>query len=196
MSTGSILLLAIVAAELLSLRATPAQAQTVAEIDAIVRLGIRQGIYPGAVVVIGRRDSVLYARGYGHFTWSPASPVPSPDSTLWDIASITKVMGMIPGFSKLQMQGMVDDQEVEGRMSKVEAIINSMTPKERENPDIINVSRKNRIAKGSGTTLQELNKLMKQFQDTKKMMRMMSDKRNMMNMMKQFKNMGGKMPME
>jgi CubicO group peptidase (beta-lactamase class C family) len=62
-------------------------------VDAIVRQGIRQGAYPGAVVVIGRRDSVLYARGYGHFTWSSSSAVPTPDSTLWDIASITKVMG-------------------------------------------------------------------------------------------------------
>lgn len=105
MSTGSILLLALVAAELLSLRATPVQAQTVAEIDAIVRLGIRQGIYPGAVVVIGRRDSVLYARGYGHFTWSPASPVPSPDSTLWDIASITKVMGTTSAAMRLVEAG-------------------------------------------------------------------------------------------
>ena len=52
-----------------------------------------RGCIPGAVVVIGRKDSVLYARGYGHFTWSPSSPVPTPDSTLWDIASITKVMG-------------------------------------------------------------------------------------------------------
>ena len=70
-----------------------APAQSIEDVDAIVRRGIQQGIYPGAVVVIGRRDSVLYARGYGHFTWSPRSPVPSPDSTLWDIASITKVMG-------------------------------------------------------------------------------------------------------
>jgi CubicO group peptidase (beta-lactamase class C family) len=81
-----------VAAQLL-LVAVPAYAQSIDEVDAIVRQGIRQGIYPGAVVVIGRRDSVLYARGYGHFTWSPKSAVPSPDSTLWDIASITKVMG-------------------------------------------------------------------------------------------------------
>jgi CubicO group peptidase (beta-lactamase class C family) len=73
--------------------ANPVRAQSIEEVDGIVRRGIRQGIYPGAVVVIGRRDSVLYARGYGHFTWSPTSPVPSPDSTLWDIASITKVMG-------------------------------------------------------------------------------------------------------
>jgi CubicO group peptidase (beta-lactamase class C family) len=72
---------------------SPAEAQSVSEIDAIVRQGIRKGIYPGAVVVIGRRDSVIYSRGYGHFTWNPASSVPSPDSTLWDIASITKVMG-------------------------------------------------------------------------------------------------------
>jgi CubicO group peptidase (beta-lactamase class C family) len=73
--------------------AAPGRAQSFADVDAIVRQGIRQGAYPAAVVVIGRRDSVLYARGYGHFTWSPSSLVPSPDSTLWDIASITKVMG-------------------------------------------------------------------------------------------------------
>jgi CubicO group peptidase (beta-lactamase class C family) len=71
----------------------PLQAQSLTEVDAIVRDGIRQGVYPGAVVVIGRKDSVLYARGYGHFTWSPSSAAPTPDSTLWDIASITKVMG-------------------------------------------------------------------------------------------------------
>lgn len=71
----------------------PLRAQSLTEVDAIVRQGIRQMVYPGAVVVIGRRDSVLYARGYGHFTWSPSSRVPTPDSTLWDIASITKVMG-------------------------------------------------------------------------------------------------------
>jgi CubicO group peptidase (beta-lactamase class C family) len=68
-------------------------AQSFTEVDAIVHRGTRQGIYPGAVVVIGRRDSVLYARGYGHFTWKPTSPVPRPDSTVWDIASITKVIG-------------------------------------------------------------------------------------------------------
>jgi CubicO group peptidase (beta-lactamase class C family) len=71
----------------------PLRAQSLTEVDAIVRRGIKQGVYPAAVVVIGRKDSVLYARGYGHFTWSPSSPVPTPDSTLWDIASITKVMG-------------------------------------------------------------------------------------------------------
>ena len=76
-----------------AISASSVRAQSIEEVDGIVRRGIRQGIYPGAVVVIGRRDSVLHARGYGHFTWSPTSPVPSPDSSLWDIASITKVMG-------------------------------------------------------------------------------------------------------
>jgi CubicO group peptidase (beta-lactamase class C family) len=71
---------------------TPVRAQSFAQIDAAVQDGIRRGIYPGAVVVIGRRDSLMYARGYGHFTWSASSPVPDPDSTLWDVASITKVV--------------------------------------------------------------------------------------------------------
>ncbi len=71
----------------------PTSAQSFAEVDAAVVQGISRGIYPGAVVVIGRRDSLLYARGYGHFTWDLASPVPRPDSTIWDIASISKVVG-------------------------------------------------------------------------------------------------------
>ncbi len=72
--------------------ATPARGQSFADLDDAVRDGIRKGIYPGAVVVVGRRDTLLYARGYGHFTWNAASPVPSPDSTIWDVASITKVV--------------------------------------------------------------------------------------------------------
>ena len=83
----------------------PVRAQSVSEVDAIVRQGIRQGAYPGAVVVIGRKDSVLYARGYGHFTWSPSSSVPAPDSTLWDIASITKVVGTTSAAMRLVDSG-------------------------------------------------------------------------------------------
>jgi CubicO group peptidase (beta-lactamase class C family) len=90
----------IAAAALLS-AVTPAWAQSFSEIDATVREGIEQGIYPGAVVVIGRRDSLLYARGYGHFTWNPASQVPTPDSTFWDIASITKVVGTASAVMRL-----------------------------------------------------------------------------------------------
>ena len=76
----------------ISLGGTPAKAQSFAEVDAAVREGVRRGLYPGAVVVIGRKDSILYTRGYGHYTWNPASRTPDIDSTLWDIASITKVV--------------------------------------------------------------------------------------------------------
>jgi CubicO group peptidase (beta-lactamase class C family) len=86
----------------------PARAQSFREIDAAVQDGIQKGIYPGAVVVIGRRDSVLYARGYGRFTWSPSSPVPSPDSTLWDVASITKVVSTASVAMRLVDQGKLD----------------------------------------------------------------------------------------
>ena len=84
------------------------RAQSVEEVDATVREGIERGIYPAAVVVIGRGDSILYARGYGHFTWSPASAVPTPDSTLWDIASISKVLGTASAVMRLIDAGKVD----------------------------------------------------------------------------------------
>lgn len=90
------------------MRTTPAPAQSFAEIDATVRDGIKRGLYPGAVVVIGRRDSVLYARGYGHYTWSPASRVPDPDSTMWDIASITKVVATTSAAMRLVDRGTLD----------------------------------------------------------------------------------------
>ena len=78
------------------------------QVDDAVRAGIERGIYPGAVVVIGRRDSLLYARGYGHFTWDPASPVPSPDSTIWDLASITKIVSTMSAAMKLVDEGKLD----------------------------------------------------------------------------------------
>ena len=80
------------AALLTTLSATPGAAQSFARLDEAVRQGIARGLYPGAVVIVGLRDSILYTRGYGHYTWNPASRVPDPDSTLWDIASITKVV--------------------------------------------------------------------------------------------------------
>jgi CubicO group peptidase (beta-lactamase class C family) len=86
----------------------PAAAQSLAEIDQAVQQGIDRGIYPGAVVVIGRKDSIIYARGYGHFTWNRTSQVPTPDSTLWDIASITKVMGTTSAVMRLVDAGRVD----------------------------------------------------------------------------------------
>ena len=101
------------------------------------------------------------------------------------------IAGMIPGMKKAIKGNEVDDNA----FVPILAMIDSMTPKERASPDIINVQRKKRIATGSGNDLQEVNKLMKQFNQTKKMMKLMSNKQNMMNMMRQFKNMGGKMPM-
>jgi CubicO group peptidase (beta-lactamase class C family) len=87
---------------------SPDPVQSFARIDQLAEAGTRQGIYPGAVVVIGRRDSILYARGYGHFTWSPRSPVPTPDSTYWDIASITKVVGTASAVMRLVDAGRID----------------------------------------------------------------------------------------
>jgi signal recognition particle subunit SRP54 len=103
------------------------------------------------------------------------------------MGNVKDLMGMMPGMGKA-----MKDVEIEDDAFKhIEAIIYSMTPKERENPDMINGSRKNRLAKGSGRNIQEVNKLMKQFTDTKKMMKMMSNPKNMRQMMKQFKGMGG-----
>ncbi|HSE66669.1 MAG TPA: serine hydrolase domain-containing protein, partial [Gemmatimonadales bacterium] len=86
----------------------PPPAGQFAPLDEIVEAGIRRGIYPGAVVVVGRRGSVLYSRGYGHLTWDPRSPVPSPDSTIWDLASLTKVTATTPSVMRLVEQGKVD----------------------------------------------------------------------------------------
>ena len=86
---------------------------------------------------------------------------------------------MIPGVGKALKDVDIDDDAFKG----VEAIIYSMTPKERENPDIINGSRRKRIADGSGTTVQEVNRLLKQFEESKKMMKMLSGGGKMMRRM-------------
>lgn len=77
-------------------------------IDATVEAGIRRGIYPGAVVIVGRGDEILHARGYGRLTWKAGSAVPSPDSTLWDIASLTKVVGTAGVAARLVDRGILD----------------------------------------------------------------------------------------
>ena len=96
------------------------------------------------------------------------------------MGNIKELAGMIPGVGKALKDVDIDDNAFKG----IEAIINSMTPKERANPDIINQSRKLRIAKGSGTKLEEVNRLLKQFDQTKKMMKMVSgmDKAKMAQM--------------
>ena len=103
------------------------------------------------------------------------------------MGNVKDLVGMMPGMGKALKDVEIEDDAFKG----IEAIIHSMTPKERENPDLINNSRKIRLAKGSGTNVQEVNKLMKQFNDTRKMMKMMSNPKKMRQMMKQMKGMGG-----
>ena len=94
------------------------------------------------------------------------------------MGGISNVLGMMPGMNKMNIKdGDVDEKKIE----RVKAIILSMTKRERRNPDILNYSRKMRVAKGSGTSVQEVNSLLKQFEQSKQMM-------------KQLKNRGGKMP--
>ena len=106
------------------------------------------------------------------------------------MGNVKDLMGMIPGMGKA-----VKDVDIQDDAFKhIDAIIYSMTPKERANPSLMNGQRKTRIANGSGTNIQEVNKLLKQLEDTKKMMKMMSNPKNMMGMMKQMKGMKGGMP--
>ena len=121
--------------------------------------------------------------------------------TLWDfyqqiqqikkMGNIKDLAAMIPGVGKAIRDVDIPEDAFKG----VEAIIQSMTPKERTNPAILNTSRRQRIAKGSGTNIQEVNKLIKQFDQTRKMMQMMTGNK-MAQMMSRMKGMPGmpKMP--
>lgn len=95
------------------------------------------------------------------------------------MGNVKDLASMIPGAGKALKNMDVDDDAFKG----IEAIIQSMTPEEREYPDILNGNRRKRIADGSGTTIQEVNRLIKQFSETSKMMKMMSNKKNMARMM-------------
>lgn len=94
------------------------------------------------------------------------------------MGNLKDLAAMIPGVGKAVKDLDIDDDA----FKSIEAIIYSMTPKERSNPEILNGSRRQRIAKGSGTSIQEVNKLIKQFDETRKMMKMMTQMK------------GGKMP--
>jgi CubicO group peptidase (beta-lactamase class C family) len=87
--------------------APAAAAFAAATFDPLILDGIRRGAYPGAALVVGRRDTVLLARGYGHLTWSPASPAVDPDSTLYDLASLTKVIATTTSLMLLVERGRV-----------------------------------------------------------------------------------------
>jgi signal recognition particle subunit SRP54 len=100
------------------------------------------------------------------------------------MGNIKDLMGMIPGVGKA-----IKDVDIDNNaFTSIEAIIKSMTKKEREQPELINGTRKKRIADGSGTTIQDVNKLIKQFDDMRKMMKMMQNG-NMKNMMRNMQGM-------
>jgi signal recognition particle subunit SRP54 len=103
------------------------------------------------------------------------------------MGNVKDLMGMLPGMGKALQNVDIDDNAFKG----IEAIINSMTPDEREDPSVINGSRRKRIAAGSGTTIQEVNRLIKQFDDTRRMMKMVTTNkgRGMANMMRNMRNM-------
>ena len=105
------------------------------------------------------------------------------------MGNLKDLASMIPGVGKAIKDVDIDDDAFKG----VEAIIKSMTPKERTNPDILNNSRRQRIAKGSGTNIQEVNKLIKQFEQTRKMMKMVTgtNMAKMAGMMGKMKGMPG-----
>ena len=94
------------------------------------------------------------------------------------MGNIKDLVGMIPGVGKAVKDLDIDDNA----FKNIEAIILSMTPKERTHPECLNTSRRMRIAKGSGTNIQEVNKLIKQFDQTRKMMKMVTDKSKMQQM--------------
>ena len=95
------------------------------------------------------------------------------------MGSFSSLLKMIPGMNQLK-DVKVDDKE----FVRIEAIISSMTKEERQNPKLLNGNRRLRIAKGSGTSVQEINKFMKSFEMTQKMMRQMKDSKNMKKMMR------------
>jgi signal recognition particle subunit SRP54 len=107
------------------------------------------------------------------------------------MGNIKDLVGMIPGVGKAVKDMDIDENAFKG----IEAIIFSMTPEERSKPDLLNGSRRQRVAKGSGQGIQEVNKLLKQFEDTRKMMRMMNDKNAMSKLMRNMpKGITGGMP--
>ena len=103
------------------------------------------------------------------------------------MGNMKDLMGMIPGAGKALKDVDIDDDAFKG----VEAIIRSMTPKERQNPQIIDASRKKRIASGSGTSIQEVNQLLKQFSEMGKMMKFMQSPGGRQMMQAMGKNMPG-----
>lgn len=113
------------------------------------------------------------------------------------LGSMKSIISMIPGLN--QMAGQLKDMDLENssEIVRIKALIGSMTPKERENPDLMNPSRKKRISKGSGLSEVQINKVLKQFKNASKMAKKLSSKggmKGLQNMMSQMQGMPGGMP--
>lgn len=97
------------------------------------------------------------------------------------MGSLEQILGMMPGVKP----GALKDAKIDEKaVARVEAIIKSMTPRERAKPDILNASRKKRIARGSGTSVEDVNKLLRQFEQTRKLMKQFSDPKQLSRMRK------------
>ena len=101
------------------------------------------------------------------------------------MGSLSQIMDMVPGLNQLS-RNMPDDFD-DNQIKRVEAIIYSMTPEERQRPEILNGSRRRRIARGSGTTPQDINRLLNQFKQSQKIMRQFSKTRNPRSLMNMFR---------
>ena len=88
-----------------------------------------------------------------------------------NMGSMQEILSMIPGINAAKLRGLQLDEK---QIPRTQAIIQSMTPQERNNPSIINASRRKRIAAGSGTRIQDVNQLLKSYEDLKRMMKQMS----------------------
>jgi signal recognition particle subunit SRP54 len=102
------------------------------------------------------------------------------------MGSLSQIMEMVPGLNRLA-RGMPTNALDDSQIKRVEAIIRSMTPQERHHPEILNGSRRRRIALGSGTTAQDVNQLLNQFRQTQKMLKQFSRSRNPRQLMGMFR---------
>ena len=107
-------------------------------------------------------------------------------SQIKKMGNLKNLASMIPGVGKAIKDIDIDDNAFKG----IEAIISSMTPYERQNPEVIKGTRVQRIAKGSGSSVQDVNKLLKQFMETRKLMKMATSKKMMSQMMQNASRMG------
>ena len=101
------------------------------------------------------------------------------------MGSLTSLIGMVPGMNRLKNE--IDEDELNQQLKFTEAIISSMTLEERRNPRVLNASRKRRIAKGSGSNVQDVNQLIHQFREMQKMMSQLKTPRGLSNLMNMFR---------